>query len=428
MTELWLSVAFMVLLVLAGVPVFLSIFVAVAIISVTVMNVDATVLVGVMNTSVSKTLLIAVPLFILSGQLLARSGALTPLARLLTSFMGHIPGGPAYAVIIACVAFAAMSSTGMAGVAGFAPVIVPLMTGMGYSLSFTIGLLICASSLAGLIPPAIFPIYYGYISDSSVLALWTAGIMPGLMIAFFLGIIVFIQTRRGHYVKLPRASWRERFQAVKGCWPLLLMPAAVLGPLYGGYATPTEVAAIATVYSLLLGTVFFRQITPRLFWDACLGTASITARIFVIIMAALLLNAAFVYVRLPYDMADWLGGLGLNWVALMAIVAVAFLLMGAFLDPVAIVLIAVPLLLPTLTDAGVNVISFGVFTAIAVEMAIITPPYGMALFAATGILNQPLTFIARSCMMFYPAIVLGMILVAYVPQLTTWLPSLLGQI
>jgi TRAP-type C4-dicarboxylate transport system permease large subunit len=127
-------------------------------------------------------------------------------------------------------------------------------------------------------------------------------------------------------------------------------------------------------------------------------------------------------------MADWLGGLGLNWMALMAIVAFAFLIMGAFLDPVAIVLIAVPLLLPTLTDSGVNVISFGVFTAIAVEMAIITPPYGMALFAATGILNQPLTFIARSCMMFYPAIVLGMVLVAYVPQLTTWLPSLLGQI
>ncbi len=157
-------------------------------------------------------------------------------------------------------------------------------------------------------------------------------------------------------------------------------------------------------------------------------TASITARIFIIIMAALLLNVAFVYVRLPYDMADWLASLGLNWVALMAIVGLAFLVMGAFLDPVAIVLIAVPLLLPTLTGAGVNPISFGVFTAISVELAIITPPYGMALFAATGILNQPLSFIARSCLMFYPALVLGMVLVAYVPQLTTWLPGLLGQL
>ena len=316
----------------------------------------------------------------------------------------------------------------MAGVAGFAPMVIPLMTGMGYSLSFTIGLLVCASSLAGLIPPAIFPIYYGYISGTSVLALWTAGIVPGIMIAFFLGIIVFIQTRRGHYTKLPKASWRERGQAVKGAWPLLLMPAAVLGPLYGGYATPTEVAAIAVVYSLLLGTVFYRQLTPRLLWESCTMTASITARIFIIIMAALLLNVAFVYVRLPYDMADWLAGMGLNWVALMAIVGLAFLVMGAFLDPVAIVLIAVPLLLPTLTGAGVNQISFGVFTTIAVELAIITPPYGMALFAATGILNQPLSFIARSCLMFYPALVLGMVLVAYVPQLTTWLPGLLGQL
>jgi C4-dicarboxylate transporter DctM subunit len=359
---------------------------------------------------------------------MARSGALTPLARLFTAFMGHIPGGPAYAVIIACIVFAAMSSTGMAGVAGFGPVIVPLMTGMGYSLSFTVGLLICASSLAGLIPPAIFPIYYGYISDTSVITLWTAGIVPGLMVAFFLAIIVFIQTRRGHYERLPAASWRERWEALKGAAPLLLMPAAVLGPLYGGYATPTEVASIAVIYSLLLGIFFYRRMTLGLFREACQSTVSIVAKIFIIIMAALLLNYAFVYVRLPYDMADWLSGLGLHWTALMAIIAVAFLLMGAFLDPVAIVMVAVPLLLPTLLVVGIDKVPFGVFTAVSVELAIITPPYGLALFAATGILNLPFSFVARSCLMFYPAVILGMILIAYIPELGTWLPNLIGQI
>jgi C4-dicarboxylate transporter DctM subunit len=424
---LWLSIAIMVLMVMAGVPLFLSIFVAVAIISFTVMDIDPMILVGVMNTSVSKTILIAVPLFIFSGQLLARSGVLTPLARLLTAFMGHIPGGPAYAVIIACVVFAAMSSTGMAGVAGFAPIVVPLMTGMGYSLSFTVGLLICASSLAGLIPPAIFPIYYGYISDTSVITLWTAGIVPGLMIAFFLAVIVFVQTRRGHYQRLPSASWHERVGALKGALPLLLMPAVILGPLYGGYATPTEVASIAVIYSLLLGVVFYRKLTPGLFWEACQSTVSIMAKIFIIIMAALLLNNAFVYVRLPYDMADWLSNLGLHWTALMAIVAVAFLLMGAFLDPVAIVMIAVPLLLPTLVVVGVDKVPFGVFTGVAVELAIITPPYGLALFAATSILNLPFSFVARSCLMFYPAVILGMILVAYIPEISMWFPNLIGQ-
>jgi len=424
---LWFSIAIMVLLILGGVPLFLSIFVAVAIISFTVMDVDPTILVGVMNASVSKTLLIAVPLFLLSGQLLARSGALTPLARLLTAFMGHIPGGPAYAVIIACVLFAAMSSSGMAGVAGFAPIVIPLMTGMGYSLSFAVGLLICASSLAGLIPPAILPIYYGYISDTSVITLWTAGIVPGLMIAFFLAVTVFVHTRRGHYARLPAASWRERWEALKGAWPLLLMPAVVLGPLYGGYATPTEVASIAVVYSFIIGVVFFRKITPGLLWDACHSTVSIMARIFVILMAALLLNTAFVYVRLPYEMADWLSELGLHWAVLMVIITAAFLLMGAFLDPVAIVLIAVPLLLPTLLNVGIDKVPFGVFTGISVELAIITPPYGLALFAATGILNLPFSFVARSCLMFYPAVILGMLLVAYIPELSMWLPNLIGQ-
>jgi len=422
-----LSIALMIALVFAGVPLFISIFVAVAIISFTVMHVDPLLLAGVMNSAVSSMLLIAVPLFIFSGQILARSGALEPLARLLTAFMGHIPGGPAYAVIVACVAFAAMSSTGMAGVAGFAPIIIPLMTGMGYSLSFTVGLLIVSSSLAGLIPPAILPIYYGYISQTSVITLWTAGVMPGLMVAFFLGVIVFFQTRRGHYTRLPSANWRERAGAVKGVWPLLFMPLAVLGPLYAGWATPTEVASIATVYALLVGVVFFRKLTPRSFWDACSSSVTVTARIFVIVMAALLLNAAFVYVRIPYDVSDWLAGIGLHWTALMAVIIVAFMLMGAFMDPVAIVLVAVPLLLPTLVDAGVDKVPFGVFSSMAVELAIITPPYGLALFAATGILNLPFAFVARACFMFYPAVVLGMILVAYVPQISTWLPGLLGQ-
>ncbi|OGO02029.1 MAG: hypothetical protein A2Y59_05420 [Chloroflexi bacterium RBG_13_52_14] len=427
MTMLWLSVAVMLLLVLAGVPLYLSILTAVVIISFTVMHVDPTVLIGVMNTSVSNTMLIAVPMFIFAGQILARCGAITPLARVMTAFMGHVPGGPAYAIIVGCVVFSAMSSTGMAGVAGFAPIVVPLMVGMGYSLSFAVGLLICSSSLAGLIPPAIFPIYYGYITNTSVVTLWTASIVPGIMIAFFLAVTVFVQTRRGHYKRLPAVSWKERLVALKGALPLLLMPAVVLGPLYGGYATPTEVSAIAVIYSLFLGIVFYREMTPGSFWETCKSTVSIVSKIFLIVMAALLLNTAFVYMRLPYEIADWLSNLGLHWAALMAIVAVAFLLMGSFLDPVAIVLISVPLLLPTLAIAGIERVPFGVFTAVAVELATITPPYGIALFAAASVLNLPFSFVARACLMFYPAIVLGMILVAYVPQISMWLPNLLGQ-
>ncbi|MFC1926541.1 TRAP transporter large permease [Chloroflexota bacterium] len=424
---IWLSVAILILLVVVGVPLFLSIFVGVTLLTFFVMHIDPVMITSEMFNNVNNASLIAVPLFLLSGQLLAVGGASEPLIKLLNSFMGHVPGGPAYVVVAANVVFAAMSAAGLGALAGFAPIMIPIMLKLGYTKSFSIGLLLTSATMANLIPPSIVLIIYGYITQTSILTLWTAAIIPGLLIAVLLVITIYIHTRRGHYTQLAPATWTDRWQALKRGWPVLGMPVAVLGPLYGGIATPTEVASIAVFYSLILGLFVYRGLKLRQFWDACYKTVHIMAVLFVIIMAAFLLNVAFTYVRIPFKLGEGLANLGVNWVGFMAIMIVAYLLMGAFLDVSAILLVSVPILLPTVLDLGISPIVYGIFTVHIVEIAVITPPYGINLFAAVSILGEPFGFIAKSAFMFYPAVILGTVLIAYIPQLSLWLPNLVGR-
>jgi C4-dicarboxylate transporter DctM subunit len=422
---IWVSVAILVVLAVLGVPLFLACLAAVSFAVFVVMDVDATFMMQNMFLSSKSFVLIAVPLFILSGQILAASGAVQPLIRLFNAFLGRIPGGPAYALILGCMLFGAMSSSALAAVAGFGPVMIPLLVQLGYSRMFAVGLLLCASTLAQLIPPSIQLIFYGYIAQESIVDLWTAGIVPGIIVAIFLGVTVLVHTRRGHYETMPTVGWGERWQAAKESWPVLLMVPVVLAPIYAGIATPTEVSAIAVAYSLFLGFVWYRGLTKRAFWDACLMTARMTGIIFVIILVFLLLNVVLTHERIPFQLGEMMTDLGGGWMVFMLVATVAFLLMGSILDPSAMMFVAVPILLPTLAVLGISKVSFGVFTTFATNLAIITPPYGLLLFAAMPLLNLPFTFVARACLMFYPALILGMLLVAYFPQLSTWLPDLI---
>ncbi|MFC1994366.1 TRAP transporter large permease [Chloroflexota bacterium] len=422
----FLGIAALVLLLVAGAPIFIAVFVAVAIIVVFALGIDPIVVWSVMFDKVNSLVLIAVPMFILSGQLLHVGGAARPLVNLLNTFMGHIPGGPAYAVVVACVLFAAMSSSTMAAVAGVAPVMTPILMQCGYSKRFSIGLILASSSMAGIIPPSIGLILYGFITETSVLALWTAAIIPGLVQATLIMLTVWIHSRRGHFTSLPKASWGDRWRALKEGWPVLIMPVIVLGPLYGGIATPSEVGSIAAVYSLFLGVVVYKGLKLRELWQASYKTVSILAAVFAIIIGALLLSTALVYVRIPYRLTESLANMGLNWAGFMAVMLVAYLVMGAFLDSSSILLISVPILLPTIVSLNINPVMYGIFTENCVEIAIITPPYGLLLFASAGILRENFSFVARSVLLFYPALIIHPILIAYIPQMSLWLPNLLG--
>jgi len=386
-------------------------------------GVDPIAIIAIMFSKVNVISLVAVPLFVLCGELLHRGGSAKPLIEFFNKFMGHIPGGPAYAVILACAVMASMSSIALAAVAAFAPIVIPMMSEMGYSRRFSIGLLVTASTLGPLIPPSIPLILYGYITETSVKDLYSAAFLPGALMAGLLAIAVFIHTKRGHFVPPPPASWKERWQAVKKAWPVLLMPVAVLAPIYLGWDTPTEAAAVAAVYSLVLGFVVYRELTLRKLWEACSRTVHVVSAIMVIMMAAFLLNTALTYMRVPFTLGDAITNAGFNVATFILVLIVLYLLMGAFLDPSAILLIVTPILLPTIQELGISPVLYGILVVMSIEIASVTPPYGITLFVASSVLGEKFHFIARACVMFYPVLIIGQLLVAYIPQISLFLPG-----
>ncbi|MBM3131497.1 MAG: TRAP transporter large permease [Chloroflexi bacterium] len=412
------------LLVAIGVPMWLSILAGSAISLVLGYGMEPHMMFSIMYDKVNVTSLLAVPLFFLAGEALYHGGASRPLVQFFNKYMGHIPGGPAYAVILACTVMAAMSSTAMAAVAGFGPIMVPMMEQMGYSRRFAIGLLVSASSLGVLIPPSIPLIIFGFVTETSVKDLYSAAFIPGALMVVLLALTVFIHTRRGHYSSPPPASWRERWDALKTGLPVLMMPVAVLVPIYVGWVTATESAVVAAVYSILLGFIVYRELTVSKLWSACVRVAHLSSMLFAVLAVAFLLNLVLVYMKVPMDLGDALSSVGFNWMALLALMVLLYLVMGAFLDSSTILIVMSPILLPAVVEQGISPVLFGVLTVISVELAAITPPYGITLFAASGVLREKFSLVARACFMFYPALIVGQLLIAFFHKIALWLPGL----
>jgi len=425
----WVGVLALFILAIAGIPVYIAILACAFIILVVGLGQDPIVPFVQMYGRLMSITLLPIPLFVFLGQILAYGGAGKPLINLMNAFMGHIPGGPAYALILANVVIAAMCASNVAAVAAFGPLIVPLMIGLGYSESFAVGLLICSSTLAPLIPPNIMAILYSYVASPlttesvQVTTLWGACIIPGILLTFLLCVMVYIHARRGHFQRLPQANWAERWVALKEGWPVALTPVVVLGPLYADWATPTEVSAIGVLYVIFISLFFYRGLNLKTFWESSSTTLIILGAIFLIVGAATLLNTAFTLSQLPQDVTDWVSDMGLTWWSFMAVMIIIYIIMGAFLDSTAILLVSVPMLMATIAELNIDVIMFGVFTMLAVNLACITPPYGMIIFVSQSILGKPYAFIVRSLLLFLPVMILGMVLIAFIPGLSTWLPN-----
>ncbi|MFC2058901.1 TRAP transporter large permease subunit [Chloroflexota bacterium] len=219
---------------------------------------------------------------------------------------------------------------------------------------------------------------------------------------------------------------RERWDALKKGWPVMLMPVVILVPLYAGVVTATETSAIAAAYSLLLGLVVYRELTWGKILHSFRWTVQICGMIFFIIIAATLLNKALVAIRVPFELSEGLSSAGLSAGIFMLVIIIAYLLMGMFLDPTAILLISVPILLESVTGLGISPVVYGIVVTVAVQVACMTPPYGIDLFAAVGILKEPFHIVARGTFLFYPAMMGGLIILAYVPDITFFLPRLFG--
>ena len=375
--------------------------------------------------SASSWTLTALPLFVWMGEILFRTKLSESMFRGLAPWVTWLPGRLLHTTVIGCAIFAAVSGSSAATCATIGKMTLPELGKRGYPEDITIGSLAGAGTLGLLIPPSIIMIVYGVAADVSIAKLFIAGVLPGILLAaLFSGyLMVWALMNPG---KVPRPdrvlSFSEKLHESRHLIPVVLLIAAVLGSIYSGVATATEAAAVGVVGSLLLSLV-----QGSLSWDtfktSLLGATRLYCMIALILAGAAFLTLAMGYIGLPRHLAEFIGGLGLSPFMLMVALAVFYVVLGCFLDGISMVVLTMGVILPTVQAAGFDLIWFGIFIVIVVEMAQITPPVGFNLFVLQGMTKKDIAYIARVTMPFFLLMCAMVLMLWFFPGIATWMPG-----
>ena len=409
----------------------LNVPIAVAIGSATLISllsspIPPTVLVQKMFTAMDSFPLMAVPFFILAGALMENGGISRRLIHLANTFVGHFAGGLAFVAIIASMFFGAISGAAAACVAAIGSVIIPEMVSRGYGKPYTAAVQATAGTLGVMIPPSIPMIIYGVMTGVSVGALFMAGFIPGAIVGLSLMGVAWVIARKRGYRGERRFTWSERKIAFKEAFWALLMPVIILGGIYGGIFTPTEAAVVAVVYGLFVGFFIYRELDLRQMKNIFVNTAVSTA----IVMFIIATSSAFSWVitsrRVPQMVAESMLAFSSNPIVLLLLINILLLFIGTFMETVASIIILVPVLTPVLNSLGVDLLHFGIVIVVNLAIGMVTPPLGVCLFVSCGIAKISLEDISRAALPFIAVMILDVLLLTYLPILSTLLPRLMG--
>ncbi|HJS38734.1 MAG TPA: TRAP transporter large permease [Burkholderiales bacterium] len=373
----------------------------------------------------NRYLLVAIPLFAFMAHVMIRSRIVDDLYATAYTLTRHLPGGVGIATIAACTVFAAISGSSVATALTIGSVAIPQMIRFGYEPRAAYGLVAAGGTLGILIPPSGPMVLYGVVSDTSIGALFMAGIVPGLLMAGIFAAWTLGTSALGRRAvrREPRASLAESLGALrKSVWALSL-PALVLGGMYAGVFTATEAAAAGAVLALAVGAIVYRTIGWRETWDSALDASRTSAMLFMILAGASVFGFVLTKMRIPHEIVQWvvardIGQLGF----LLGIMALVFVL-GMFLETIAIILITTPVILPAMAHLGINPIWYGVLLTINLELALITPPVGMNLFTIKAVARAPIGQVIAGALPYVLLITLCLALVMAWPQLALWLPG-----
>jgi C4-dicarboxylate transporter, DctM subunit len=372
---------------------------------------------------ISKYTLIAIPFFIYAGFLMEKTGLVRGLFDFADALIGWVPGGFAYATLIAAVLFGAISGSSTAMAAAMSVIAYPEMVKRGYPKWMAAGVIASAGGIALLIPPSITLILFGVITEVSIVELFFAGVVPGLMLAIsdaviIVGVSIFI-------VKLPAGKFdlgecgRSFLRAV----PALLMPVLVLGGLYGGVFTPTEAGAAAAGYALFYGTVFKGREFLKELLEVTRRTLNLTAVVFFLLGCVGVFQFYLANMGWPQEIAAWAGSLGLSQTAFLFALMVTLLLLSMWLSGAAILVLTVPIFFPVALSLNVDPIHLGILTALCIEIGSVIPPVGLNLFAVSGVTGLPVTTVIRGSFPFCISDTIVLVIVLMFPALALWLPS-----
>ena len=375
--------------------------------------------------SASSWTLTALPLFVWMGEILFRTRLSESMFRGLAPWVTWLPGRLLHTNVIGCAIFAAVSGSSAATCATIGKMSLPELGKRGYPEGITIGSLAGAGTLGLLIPPSIIMIVYGVAADVSIAKLFIAGVLPGILLAaLFSGYLMAWALMNPGKVPRPDRvmSLGERLHESRHLIPVVILIAAVLGSIYTGVATATEAAAVGVVGSLLLSLVQ-GSLNWQTFRDSLMGATRLYCMIALILAGAAFLTLSMGYIGLPRHLAEYIGGLGLSPFVLVVALALFFIVLGCFMDGISIVVLTMGVLLPTVQAAGIDLIWFGIFVVVVVEMAQITPPVGFNLFVLQGMTGKDIAYIARVTMPFFFLMCAMVLLLWFFPQIATWMPG-----
>ncbi|ADJ62364.1 TRAP transporter large permease subunit [Herbaspirillum seropedicae] len=412
-------------LMLTGMPISISLGLTVLTFLFTMTEVPIQSVALKLFTGIEKFEIMAIPFFILAGNFLTHGGVARRMINFATSMVGHWHGGLALAGVLACALFAAVSGSSPATVVAIGSIILPAMVKQGFPNRFGAGVITTSGALGILIPPSIVMVMYSVSTNTSVGKLFMAGVVPGLLLAFLLGVTTWFLARKNNYPRLKKATWAERAAAFrKSGWGLFLI-VIVMGGIYTGVFTPTEAAAMAAVYAFFIAVFVYKDLTLKQVPKVLLDSASMSAMLLYIITNAVLFSFLVTSENIPQAMAAWITDSGLGPITFLLVVNILLLLAGNVMEPSSIVLILAPILFPVAMKLGIDPVHFGILIVVNMEVGMCHPPVGLNLYVASGITKMGITELTIAVMPWLLTMLGFLALVTYWPALSLWLPNLI---
>ena len=393
-------------------------------------------------TGIENFEIMAIPFFILAGNFLTHGGVARRMITFATSMVGHWYGGLGLAAVLACALFAAISGSSPATVVAIGTILIPAMVKQGFPKRFGAGVVATSGALGILIPPSIVMVLFAVatggsvgldpdgkrVLSASVGQLFMAGVIPGLILATMLGMTTFYRAWKNDYPRMPRSDWIERLRAFRdSIWGLLLI-IIVLGGIYSGMFTPTEAAAMSALYAFIIAVFVYKDMKLADVPKVLLSSANMSAMILYIITNAVLFSFLMTSEQIPQAMTSWIKGSGITWWEFLLIVNILLLVAGNVMEPSSIVLITAPILFPLAVSLGIHPVHLGILMTVNMEVGLCHPPVGLNLYVASGIARMGITELTIATLPWLATMLVFLIIVTFVPELSLWLPRMLGML
>lgn len=392
-------------------------------------GVPLTVLVQRMYAATDSFPMMAIPYFIVAGAIMEKGGLSRRLIDFAASLIGPVRGGLGQITVVTSMFFAAISGSGPATTAAIGSIMIPAMEENNYDKKFATALQATAGALGPLIPPSVLFVTFGVATNVSIGALFASGIIPGILVAFSMMIVVYIVSRMHGYVGTDQKySIKAMLQSFKEAFWVLLMPVIILGGIYGGIFTPTEAAVVATVYGLLLAFIVYRELKIADLVDVFVSSALTSAMVMFVIACAQSFSWVMSSEQVPAKMAAAILAVTSNKILLLGLLNIMLLISGCFIELNASIVIFAPMLMPIMTQLGVDPVHFGCFMVSNLCLGLVTPPLGVNLYVACGIMKMKIEEVSKALIPILAACVAAVLLITYIPEISLWLPRLMGLV